>query len=80
MSLLYSCPAEKMRAGPMTPQIIDAVPKTVVFGQLKPSFWCGEQMPSMLLNTQDCTPSCTVPATAVARTWHQNIGRGLCRP
>lgn len=61
----------------MTPQMMEAVPNTAVFGQLKPFFWVAEHISSILVNIQDWTPSCTVPATTVAMSWHQNMGRGL---
>jgi hypothetical protein len=51
----------------MTPQIIDAVPKTPVDGHQKPSFWSRSHMPSMLVNIQAWTPSWTVPAMICAR-------------
>ena len=59
-----------------TRTIIDAVPNTSVLGQMNPSFCVGLQMSGMCVNIHACTPSCTVPAMAVAATWHQNIGRG----
>ena len=52
----------------MTPQMIDAVPKTSVEGQMKPSFWCGSHMFGMFVNIQAWTPSWTVPAMTVATT------------
>ena len=60
----------------MTPQMIEAVPKTWVDGQMNPSDWSESHIPLMFVNIHACTPSCTVPAMTVAVTCAQNIGLG----
>lgn len=47
----------------MTPQMIDAVPNTVVLKQIKPLSALLLQIFLICVNIQACTPSCVVSAT-----------------
>jgi hypothetical protein len=76
MKRTYIPPALKRRAGPMPPQVKDAVAKTLVDGQTKLSGASGVQIPAMLENIQLCTTVTTKQVTKAETSWMVNIMRG----
>lgn len=69
-------PGTEYVGGEMTPQMMEVVTVTTVYGQVKPCVCVISHIPSMLLNIQFMTPSWVVRDTIEATIWAQNTGQG----